>query len=84
MRGSFSITHHVELLAGLGDRVDLAESGLQGGQRSHITEKELMLNRIMLLILDGSSEHGSHIWSKTVISIFKGIWLHRKSRQIFE
>ena len=32
----------------------------------------------MVFILDGSSEHGGHIWSKSGFDI----WLYRESRQI--
>ena len=37
----------------------------------------------MVLILDGSSEHGAHkIWSKSGIRFVEGIWFHRQSHQI--
>ena len=38
---------------------------------------------IMVLILDGSSEHVVHIWCKSGISIYEGIWLHRVVKSDF-
>ena len=37
---------------------------------------------IMVLILDGSAEHGAHNGVNQVFRFVEGIWLHRKSRQI--
>ena len=35
-----------------------------------------------VLILDGSSEHDAHTWSKPGISIYKGIRLHRSTESL--
>ena len=37
---------------------------------------------LLCSILDGSSEHGARIWINQLFRFVKGIWLHRKSRQI--
>ena len=37
---------------------------------------------LMVFIIDGSSFHYAHTWSKSGISIWEGIWLHRKRLQI--
>ena len=36
----------------------------------------------LVLILDGSSEHDAHTWSKPGISIYKGIRLHRSPESL--
>ena len=51
------------------------------GVMHHNVEKAWQYaNSCMVLTLDGSSEHGAHMWSKSGISILYGIWLHRQSR----
>ena len=42
----------------------------------------LLLEKVMVLILDGSPEHGVQYGAKQIFRFVEGSWLKRKSRQI--